>query len=337
MRKNRLNVLYQFDNKYAPYAGVSITSLLENNSDFDHICIYILENGVSEENKTLFMKTAQKYQGCEIRIIKTDALVAQMKQWDMPSYRGSYAANLRLFFDYLIEDDIESLVYLDSDTVITGSLRDLVETDIGNCALGMVVDSLGRKHKKYLGLESEKYYYNSGMLLYNTKKWKELECSERIVEHIKNVRSHYVAPDQDLLNVVLRGKIFPLPTSYNYQPVYCLLTDQQYLRIFKEEGFYNIQEMQEARENICIYHTYRFLGEFPWHKNNSHPNNDLFDYYLEKSLWSDYVKQDANTGAVMKLEKILFKILPHTIFFRIFRMIYDIMVFVQDYRLKKSK
>ena len=59
MRENRLNVLYQFDNKYAPYAGVSITSLLENNSDFDHICIYILENGVSEENKTLFMKTAQ--------------------------------------------------------------------------------------------------------------------------------------------------------------------------------------------------------------------------------------------------------------------------------------
>ena len=337
MKTNRLNVLYQFDNKYAPYAGVSITSLLENNRDFDHICIYILENGVSEENKILFMKTAQKYQNCEIKVVETDALVAQMKQWDMPSYRGSYAANLRLFFDFLIEDDIESLVYLDSDTIITGSLRNLVETDIENCALGMVVDSLGRKHKKYLGLENEKYYYNSGVLLYNTKKWKELECSKRIAEHVKNVRSHYVSPDQDLLNVVLKGKISPLPTSYNYQPVYCLLTDQQYLRIFKKEGFYSKQEMQEARENVCIYHTYRFLGEFPWHKDNCHPNNNLFDYYLEKSLWSDYVKQDANTGAVMKLEKILFKILPHTVFFRIFRLIYDIMDFVQDYRLKKSK
>lgn len=336
MESKRLNVLYQFDNKYAPYAGVSVTSLLENNKEFDQICIYILGNGVSEENKALFIKTAQNYQGCEIKVVETETLIEQMKLWDMPSYRGSYAANLRLFFDYLIKDNIDRLVYLDSDTVITGSLLDLVETDIGDKVLGMVIDSIGRKHKKRIGLRNAEYYYNSGMILYDVKKWREQACSERIVEHVKNVRSHYGAPDQDLLNIVLKGMIFPLPTSYNYHPVYSLLTDEQYLRIFKEEGFYSKQEMQKAREDVRIYHTYRFLGEFPWHKGNCHPNNDLFDRYLEKSLWRDYVKQEAKTGMVMKLEKILFRLLPNTVFFRIFRTVYDSVDFVQDYRLKKS-
>ena len=37
-----MNVLYQFNEKYAPYAGVSITSLFENNKNADEICVYIL-------------------------------------------------------------------------------------------------------------------------------------------------------------------------------------------------------------------------------------------------------------------------------------------------------
>ena len=32
---NELNVLYQFDDNYAPYAGISMLSLFENNRDID--------------------------------------------------------------------------------------------------------------------------------------------------------------------------------------------------------------------------------------------------------------------------------------------------------------
>ena len=42
-----MNVLYQFNEKYAPYAGVSITSLFENNKNADEICVYILGENLS--------------------------------------------------------------------------------------------------------------------------------------------------------------------------------------------------------------------------------------------------------------------------------------------------
>jgi subfamily B ATP-binding cassette protein MsbA len=48
-----MNVLYQFNEKYAPYAGVSITSLFENNKNADEICVLyegeIVERGTHEE------------------------------------------------------------------------------------------------------------------------------------------------------------------------------------------------------------------------------------------------------------------------------------------------
>ncbi len=41
-----------------------------------------------------------------------------------------------------------------------------------------------------------------------------------IVEHVRNVRSTYVSPDQDLLNVVMKGHIFKLPMRFNVQPIH---------------------------------------------------------------------------------------------------------------------
>ena len=37
-----INLLYQFNEKYAPYAGVSIYSVLLNNQKAEQMCVYIL-------------------------------------------------------------------------------------------------------------------------------------------------------------------------------------------------------------------------------------------------------------------------------------------------------
>ena len=42
---NELNVLYQFDDKYAPYAGISMLSLYENNKEIENLNVYCAEIG----------------------------------------------------------------------------------------------------------------------------------------------------------------------------------------------------------------------------------------------------------------------------------------------------
>ena len=56
-----LNVLYLTDNNYAPFAGVSVTSLFINNKNIDNIVVYIIDDNISGDNKEKFNLLARKY------------------------------------------------------------------------------------------------------------------------------------------------------------------------------------------------------------------------------------------------------------------------------------
>ena len=47
----RLDFLYQADENYAVYGGVSITSLFENNKDADEIYVHFLTSGFDDSIK----------------------------------------------------------------------------------------------------------------------------------------------------------------------------------------------------------------------------------------------------------------------------------------------
>ena len=49
-----MNIVYSSSDSYAPIAGVSIMSLLHNNTDADEINIYMIDNNISDENKKRF-------------------------------------------------------------------------------------------------------------------------------------------------------------------------------------------------------------------------------------------------------------------------------------------
>ena len=61
MSSKILYALYTCDENYAPYAGISMNSLFENNRELEHICVYLVEDSVSEENKKRFIDQAEKY------------------------------------------------------------------------------------------------------------------------------------------------------------------------------------------------------------------------------------------------------------------------------------
>ncbi len=317
-----LNVLYQFNEKYAPYAGASMTSMLVNNKHIDRIRIYILGEDLSPFSMDRFRALSAKF-GNYLCFVDTDNLISLMKEMRMPSYRGSYAANMRLFLSFALNDDIDRLLYLDADTIVTGKLDPLITMDMGEHPVAMCMDSLVRRHKMRLGFDMADYYYNSGVMLFSMKKWRERRCSERIADHVKNVRAWYASPDQDLINVVLKGEIMKLSPRYNIQPAYLAFSLRSYFRTFGGKGFYAPEEMRAGLTSPVIYHFFRFVGEFPWHRDNVHPDNDIFDKYIALSPWNDYVKQPADNGFILKIEKILYKRLPRFVFIKLFRIAYE--------------
>lgn len=313
-----MDILYQFNEKYAPYAGVSITSLFMNNRDVNHVTVWILGEGLSQESVSRFGQLSAAY-GRKINYIDAEALVGKIRDMGMPSYRGSYAANIRMFISELFPEDVSRVLYLDADTIVMSDISDLYDSDMKGHTLSMVYDSLGESHKREIGLSDDEGYYNSGVILFDVEKWKEKEYTGRIIDHVKNVRAHYPSPDQDLINVVCRGDIMTLPPCYNFQPVHRAYAIKDYFRNYGHTLYYKDEELERAASDPKIIHFFRFVGEFPWNKNNVHPFNDIFDEYIKESLWKDYVKKPADNGLALKCEKVLYRILPRSLFLDVFR------------------
>lgn len=318
-----VNVLYQFNEAYVVFAGVSMTSLYENNKDIDDLNTYILAENVSEESKRELIENAKRY-GRKLVFFETEKLVDYMKQVGIPPYRNSYATNMKMFIPQFLDESIERLLYIDSDTVIERSIKAFYEMDMQGKPIAMGLDSLGGRHKLYIGLNETDDYYNAGIILYDMEQWRKQQCTEKIVYHVKHVRAHYMSPDQDLLNVVLKNNICRFDLRHNLQPHHMVYSIKQIKRFFEQENYYSDKEVKDAVANPVIIHTFRFLGEFPWHLDNVHPAKTMFDKYLEKSQWKVYVRKITEQNSIVfKVERLLYKILPKTIFLLLFKINYE--------------
>lgn len=334
---SRLNVLYQFNEKYVPYAGISMVSLLENNREIEEIVIYVLTEKVSQESIEKLKRQIEVYKR-QICFIDTKELVDKMKSLGIPEYRGSYATNMKMFAADYMPDEIERLVYIDSDTIICGDVSSLMTMDMQGKPIAMALDSLGDKHKQLIGLQKEDMYFNAGIILFDIKKWKAEKCTERLQEHVKNVRAHYMSPDQDLLNIVFRNNILKLNIAFNLQPIHFVYEYSLYSKFFGQLNYYTEQEVGHAVENPIILHTFRYLGEFPWHKNSLHPHTSYFDKYMKISLWSDYQKQETEqNGLVFHIEKWLYCYLPKRLFLAIFKINFEYFIWKSNQDSLKQK
>ena len=313
-----LDVLYVCDENYAPFAGVSVFSLLQQSRDLPTLRVLVLGLELSDASREN-LKSIAKAHARELILLDGKPLAEELQALALPCYRGSQAANLRLLFERVLPQDTTRVLYLDCDTLVCGSVAELATLALGGKAVGAVRDSLTARYKRLLGLDEAQNYYNSGVLLIDVARWREQALSERVTDFLKGNRAPLLYPDQDLLNLALGDEIATLPIRYNFQPHHRVFSDKTYFAVYPQTNYYAAAELQAAREHPCILHVYRFIGEFPWHKGGLHPDTALWDAALAKTPWSGgYQKRPAKRGLVLKVEKILYRILPKCLFLRLF-------------------
>ncbi len=334
---SEINVLYPFDNNYAPYAGISITSLLENNKSAEIIRVFILGFSLTTETEAKLRRTVERY-GRDITFIEAEPVEDFIQGLNMPSYRGASIAVARLFVSKFMLYGIKRLLYLDSDTVVVGSIASLIDSDLKGNAVGMVCDSVGRDYKKLHGFRTDEEYYNGGMIVYDLPSWREKRCSERIEEHILKVRNQYEALDQDLINIVLKGEITRLDLRYNLQPFHLVYSSKTYLRVYGSKGYYSAKEIESATASPVILHTFRYLGMFPWHKDTLHPCLDSFEEYKRLSEWKEIDPVEIYSDHFMiRVERMIKKALPQGMFLWVFRTIFRIRMGIIEKKMHKGK
>ena len=80
-----MNIIYATDDNYSFLAGVSIESLFENNKDAGEINVYILDDGISDNNKEQLKLVSNKY-GRNLFYVNVKDFIEQISSITTVSY-----------------------------------------------------------------------------------------------------------------------------------------------------------------------------------------------------------------------------------------------------------
>lgn len=333
----QLNILYQSDRNTQLGLGVSIVSLLINNSSMREICIYLIDDGID----SLFLKQLEAYiekLGRELIVIPSKILLNNPVVKEYPCYTGKRKnrhSYLKLFWDYAIEKKLERLLYLDCDTIVRNDLSELLTINMGNNIIGMGYDALITDEIIQIGLKKEDPYFNSGVILFQTTRWIEEHCGQRIIQHLKRT-GNYGTVDQDVLNVEFFHQIYALPIQYNFQSIHFIADVDIYCREFKRTNYYCKNEILAAQSKSCIIHAVKFMGQNTWEKGNRHPCKGYFEEYLNQTPWKNLYGERRKFELILTMEKILYIFLPRRFFVKIFHNVHRLMIKKSNFSRNKN-
>ena len=213
--KEYMNIAVSINDGFVMPARVMLHSLFRQASR--PIRLILLYNALSPENREALRAVAESFGG-DFREIFIDEKYFKGASLDNnPLY--SIEIYYRIMLPYLTEED--RILWLDADIVVNGDIAELYRRDVADQYLAAVTDAVeeqgGREEiKNKLGI-ADRTYFNSGVLLLNTRKIRNEVPQHRFFEAIEQYNDILKCPDQDILNKVLGEKCLILPTRYNYQ------------------------------------------------------------------------------------------------------------------------
>jgi len=265
-----INLLYGGNDKV--FDGLMISLLSASKNTKDTIRAYVLTMDLSDVNEKYQPLNEQhrKYLEDMLKEQNPDSTVTLIDITDI--YKSSMLnsknlknhftpfAQLRLFADIIPEIPYK-IIYLDTDTVVNGDLKELFKIDISNYELAAVKDLYNWLNPNRWKV---KKYFNSGVLLLNMKEIRKTKLFKKSRELVANKKM--ISPDQDALNFLVKKKLM-LPEKFNAK-------DKYYKEIIVHH-FCNVRKKHHF-----------FFRVKPWMvdlvKEKMSAYNDLLDEYLER-------------------------------------------------------
>ena len=334
-------VIYHSSDSFASVTGVSMVSLFENNKGMDHIHVLYIERGMTEENKRILTGIADQY-GRELEFMEMPNWSEKLNINLRSSKKGwlGFGYN-RLFLTEYLPEDVDRVLYLDSDTVIEQPLDEFWNQDLDGYYLAGVDDCLSSTYRELVGLSEDGTYVNSGMLLINVKKWREENVCQQFVDMVVANNGFFIFNEQSTINSMFSGKIKILPQNYNVNSLVYLYEYDELMRLRRPYRYsYSKEDLLDARQHPVITH---FTGNFyvrrrPWVKDSDHPHAEAFLKYRALSPWKDEPLAEDNRSWKSKFWTGLCHVLPRPVMIGLVSFLYnDLRRISLDKKLKKAR
>lgn len=311
-------ILMQCDDTYAPYVGVALVSLFEHNSESNKDIVIVNDN-ISSKNISKITELVQSYHN-NVQFIEAETIVKEIKKYSLSTLRNSYTTYLKLFVIEQLSEKYRNVVYIDADTVIVGSITELFSLELRHNVCGMAVDLEPRIRGKQKIMHPE-MWYNAGVIVFNTRIWKQEKCLLQIQDFIKNNNQSIYFHDQDILNFLFRDRIMRIDSKFNFMTIY------QYIGFYNAKKVYGwsdtlYNEIKESAKDIRLYHCFSIMGKRPWNSNYPMEKEVKWKEYLILTPWKDLDEKKISLSFITKIQMVAKKILPLRLYIFLYKIMY---------------
>ena len=286
-----LHIAFCVNERYAKYLLVPINGLLRNNRG--PIVIHVLSDRLSSKSTRRLRSLIDSREDVELDVIKVDdSKFRGLKDtWTIYTW-------YRVLLPELLDEDVDRVLYLDTDIGVAGNIEGLFHLDMTGKAIAGTIDFQSKNIATYLrcGYESEKKYVCAGVLLMNLSYWREHDIANKVIRWGRENNDRIRFPDQDSINYICRDIKILLPLKYDI--VDGFFYDSYYYQNYP-------QELRECVESPAIIH---YAGQSPWVVELS---NHLLQSEWEKynKLLRNPVRKVYQSKGLLKLKVIAYRLL----------------------------
>lgn len=321
-----LNIVLHSSDLFSAVLAVSMVSILENNKNENSINFYIIEHGISASHQKKIKEMVDGYPNAHLSFIpmpdinKDFGLGLKMIKsiWLFDSY-------CRLFLGSLLPDSVERVLYLDCDTLCNGRLREFYDIDFENNYAAGVIDCLSDGYYELFDMDGDSRYCNSGMLLFNLKKWREDNMEKAVTEYVKSKNGYVFFMEQSVVNVLLQNKIKIVHPKYNTYTLMVAFSHGNLRRLRHCTRYYSDAEIDEAVLNPVIVHLTNgfYVKGRPWIEGNKHPFRHLYMKYRSLTPWKEEPLFSDKSNWKQKAITTIVNVLPQNIMCSIVGWLYN--------------
>lgn len=217
MKQNEFAIVLASDNRGVLPLSVTVYSLLSTAFPETFYKVYILSDGIDDENKKRLERLTSSFD-CRLEFIEISEVLAKYhfpftEQWPVSAWG-------RVFIPELLTHESGNVLYMDIDVLVCQDLTELFQVDLSGKAIGVVFEifsEAGSHFNERLDIPlSCSGYFNSGVMLMNVDFFREHGLVNTVLEYADNYRDRLICPDQDALNGALCGETLPLHPRWNW-------------------------------------------------------------------------------------------------------------------------
>lgn len=304
----RVNIAYACNEAYMEQTTVSLISLFENNKECEEIHIYFIDMGTTASSQKNLIQLADSYNRV-LEIVNFRDIAYDLNVNETGRHIQSVYA--KLFFGRL--EEINKILYLDSDTIITDSIIPLWEENLEKYICAGVETIHTVKDNTAMGLRKEDRAINDGVILMNLEAWRLGNYLQKCLSYIKEYNGKPPVLSEGTINKVCKGRIKILDPRYNLMSG--IVKEKQY-RIEKLTGrkYYSQSILDKAYNNPCIIHYLSGFYNRPWNKRCTHPLKRYYLQYRAISPYKDKPFKNNDLSIRLRIIGLLYRILPISMF-----------------------